>query len=90
MISLQLKAKHAKWSEAIVPAPTCRSASSITLTSVVPDALSIANKREQRAHCILAAAGLEVTACNKHAHEWLHVIVSPWAASHGAADLVQT
>ena len=42
-----------------------RTASATTLTRGFPYALSTADKREQTTHCILAAAGLEVTAFNK-------------------------
>ena len=87
-----LKAEHAKYSEASFLAVTGRTASATTLTQVFPDELSTADKREQTTVRILAAAGLEVTACNKHvpAQQWVQVIVSPQAAGHGAADLCQT
>ena len=87
-----LKAEHAKYSEADFLAVTGRTASATTLTRVFPHALSTADKREQTAHRILAAAGLEAIAYNKHmpAQQWLHVVISPQAAGHGASDLGQT
>ena len=73
-----LKAEHSKYSEANFLAVTGRTASATTLTRVYPDALSTANKREETAQRILAAAGLEVAACNKHvpAQQWLHYMSS--------------
>lgn len=87
-----LKAEHSKYSEANVLAVTGRTQSATTLTRVYPDALSTADKREETAQRILAAAGLEVTACNKHvpAQQWLQVTAYPQAAGHGAADLGKT
>lgn len=87
-----LKAEHAKYSEEDFLAVTGRTAAASASTRVFTDALSTADKREQTACHILAAAGLEITACNKHvpAHEWVHVIASPQSAGHGAADSEQT
>lgn len=87
-----LKAEHSKCSDANCLAVTGRTASATTLTRLYPDALSTADKCEETAQRILAAAGLEVTACNKHvpAQQWLQVITCPQAAGHGAADLGKT
>ena len=87
-----LKAEHSRYSEANFLAVTGRTASATTLTRVYPDALSTADKHEETAQRILAAAGLEVTACNKHvpAQQWLQVMTYPQAAGHGAAGLGKT
>ena len=59
-----LKAEHAEYSTASFVV-TGTNLSATTLTRVFLNALSTADRREQTTHRILAAAGLEVTACNK-------------------------